>query len=240
MDYRIVDEITDPSPNYDRLATETLIRINPCFLCYTPYDSIDSLGFNPKSKTDEIIFSCYNNLAKINPELISAWSIILNNTPNSKLLIKSRFSQENDTKLYILRKFLDYGIHQDKIKIVNIYSKYGEHMHSFNNVDISLDPFPYNGTSSTCESLFMGVPVITRKGNCHASRVSSSLLSCINHNELITSNTDEYITTCIDLACDINQLNILKNEIRHDILKSPLMNEKLFANQFASLLYSLI
>ena len=240
MDFRIVDNISDPEPSADNLATEKLIRINPSFLCYSPYGDPSSYKFEPKSLDDPITFACFNNLSKISNHTIDAWTEIFKSLKSAKLLIKCRFAQEKDTKQYIIEKFLKRGMPESSLKVILVLKEYGDHLEFHNNVDIALDPFPYNGTTTSCESLMMGVPVITRVGDRHASRVGMSILSCINHQEFIAQDTNEYISKAISFASDKDRLKTIKHAVRNDMLQSPLMDGPKFAQKFQDAIYSMI
>jgi predicted O-linked N-acetylglucosamine transferase (SPINDLY family) len=240
MDYRVVDSVTDPFPEADALSTEKLIRLEGCFLCYNIRSSISDYNFSPNMNKPNIHFCCYNNPVKLTDDTISIWATILDQVSGSKLVLKSRFCMESETRAFIFDKYSNLGINKSQIILLNTTPCYKTHLESFNDIDIALDPFPYNGTTSTCEALFMGIPVITLEGDRHASRVSMSLLSSIGHLDLVAQETKEYISIAVSLSSDPQKLYDLKCQIRADMIKSSLMDGKKYASKFQNAIYSLI
>jgi len=240
MDYRIVDSVTDPVGASEFLSTEKLIRIDACFICYNVRPDISDYNFEPRTHSPHINLCCYNNPAKISDTVIKTWASIIDQIDNSRLVLKTRFCIESETRTFIFNKYKSLGIDPSRIVLYNTTKSYLHHMDSFNDMDIALDPFPYNGTTSTCEALFMGIPVVTLEGDRHVSRVSNSLLNCIGHGDLVASNIQEYIQKTVELTENENQLYKLKFQIRSDMLNSPLMDGKTFASKFQDTILNLI
>ncbi|MBT7851740.1 MAG: hypothetical protein HN675_00335 [Opitutae bacterium] len=240
MDYRIVDSVTDPVCSSEFLSTEKLIRIDNCFVCYNVRSEHSDYNFAPRKHSPYINLCCYNNPAKITDIVIKTWASIIEQVDNSRLVLKTRYCIESETRSYIFDKYKSLGVDPSRIVLSNTTKSYLRHMDSFNDMDIALDPFPYNGTTSTCEALFMGIPVVALEGDRHVSRVSQSLLECIGHGDLVTSTIDEYIQKTVDLTADKSRLYDLKCQIRSDMLKSPLMDGKTFASKFQETILNLI
>ncbi|HAR63792.1 MAG TPA: hypothetical protein DF296_00120 [Candidatus Margulisbacteria bacterium] len=219
MNYRITDDIADPSPIADGIHSEKLLRPLKCFLCYMPLETRPTITNN---KSTGITFGSFSHLAKINDTVIDAWATILANTPESKLLLKSVNLKQPLAQQRILNRFRHNNISESRLiledKLPDIY----DHLNLYNSIDIALDTFPYNGTTTTCEALWMGVPVITLQGDSHVSRVGSSILSSIGCEELITKSIDKYITKALSLAEDIHIVRNNKVSLQNRMKTSQL------------------
>jgi len=141
----------------------------------------------PAIKRGYITFGSFNNLAKINEEVVKLWSLILKAVPDSHLLLKSKQLADPDVKSRYLDLFEKEGIDKNRIELYSYLDKKEEHLDLYHSIDICLDPFPYNGTTTTCEALWMGVPTITLRGDRHASRVGASIMNYVGLKEFICS-----------------------------------------------------
>lgn len=230
MDYRIVDNVTDPIEYAGDYASEELIRIDESFLCYRVPE--ESSLFDPKSVSEKITFSSYNNLLKISDKSLMLWASVMAQVEDSELVLKYQYTGDHDVSTYLLGRMKGFGIDIERVKLIPAFKKYEDHLSSYNSVDISLDPFPYNGTTSTCEALIMGIPVITLKGFTHASRVSSSILLSAGLDELVANSEKEYVDLALKLAERRSTLLEFKHHVRKSVLNSPLTNEQAFTAKF--------
>jgi protein O-GlcNAc transferase len=228
IDYKIVDHYTDPLGITDMFYTEKLIRMQESFLCYSPYKDSPDAGNLPILSTKHITFGSFNNFTKISPEVLSVWKKILHKIPNSRLIIKSKSFSDSRTRHNIMHIFTREGIHEERIELLSWEPFKINHLDKYNHVDIGLDTFPYNGTTTTCEALWMGVPVITLAGKTHASRVGVSLLSNVGLNKLIANTPEEYIDLAVSLASDIDMLQFLRKNLRDMMMRSDLTNAERF------------
>jgi protein O-GlcNAc transferase len=236
IDYRIVDSHTDP-PGSEQFASEKLLRLDPCFLCYTPPAEAPQPA--PRSsRADSITFGSFNHLPKLNDSLISLWSRILSEIWGSRLLLKAQGLQHQETRGEVELRFLGAGISADRLVLLPPTPTRADHLNTYAHVDIALDPFPYHGTTTTCEALFMGIPVITRAGNSHVSRVGTSLLHNVDLPDLIAATDDQYVEIAASLAANHDRLKSLRHELRPRLQSSQLCNEPEFAERFQSLLRS--
>ncbi|MDJ0626575.1 MAG: tetratricopeptide repeat protein [Candidatus Caenarcaniphilales bacterium] len=235
MDYRLVDSISDPKGESDQLHSEELIRILGSFLCYSPPENIPDIGILPAKQNGYITFASFNNLAKITNKVIELWSKILKHLPSSKLIIKNHSLTDEDTANYYSSVFESYGIEANRIEFHGWIKSKTEHLGLYNQVDIALDTFPYNGTTTTCEALLMGVPVVTFPGDVHASRVGASLLTSAGLNEFIAENEDGYINKVLALSKDIDQLASCRETLRKTILQSSLCNGSEFTKKLENI-----
>lgn len=228
MDYRLTDILADP-PETKAKYTEELIYVPDCFLCYQP-SSIDiSVAPLAAEKIGYITFGSFNNLAKITPDVIQVWAGLLKSLPDARMLIKNRSLADEAIRERYLSMFDELGISRDRIELLAHTDTTEEHLALYAGVDIALDTFPYNGTTTTCEALWMGVPVVTLVGQVHAARVGASLLSAIGCQEWIANTNEAYIQTAIDLAVNQEKLAAHRTGLRERMLSSSLCDGKAFA-----------
>jgi protein O-GlcNAc transferase len=228
MNYKIVDNFTNPKGITEKYYTEELVRLPETFLCYLPPSDSPNVVPLPAIKDGYITFGSFNNFAKVSPEILDLWISILKAVPNSHLIIKAKCFSDIGTRDYVMDIFNRKGIITERIELLSWETSMRSHLGIYNRIDIGLDTFPYNGTTTTCEAIWMGVPVITLAGNQHASRVGCSLLSNIGISELIATIHEEYLGIAINLASDIEKLQLLRKSLRDRMSHSPLTDAKRF------------
>jgi predicted O-linked N-acetylglucosamine transferase (SPINDLY family) len=221
MDYRLTDGIADP-PDQDRFYTERLYRLPECFLCYRPPPETPLSPVPPADKNGYITFGSFNNFPKISGDTVCLWAGILHRVKNSRLVIKSKQLIDPAICERLLQLFAIYGIGADRLELRTHSPSLESHLSCYNGIDIALDTFPYNGTTTTCEALWMGVPVITLAGDRHASRVGASLLAQAGLTGLVAQSAEHYISLAAFLAGNISPLSKLKTGLRGMIAQSPL------------------
>ena len=228
MDYKIVDGYTDPPGLTDPYYTEHLIRLPESFLCYLPDKESPEVKALPALKSGHITFGSFNNFTKETPEVLALWSEMLKRIPHSRLILKAKSFTDGGSRDYVMGIFAGHGIDPERIELLAYALSFPGHLGLYNRIDIALDPFPYNGTTTTCEALWMGVPVITLAGNTHASRVGMSLLSNIGLPEFVAKTSEEYLAITVNLADDLNRLRSLRESLRERMNKSALTDSKKF------------
>ncbi len=221
VDYRLTDAIADPPGDADRDYSETLVRLAHGFLCYRPPQTAPAAGRRNESG-GAVTFGSFNELPKISPEVIQCWCRILERVPGSKLLLKSSALVDPATCTRVEGRFEAAGLSSDRIKLLGRTATLEDHLALYARVDIALDTFPYNGTTTTCEALYMGVPVVTLSGEAHAGRVGASVLSAMQLHELVASSQDEYVNKAVALAEDEERRRIYGETTRDRMLASPL------------------
>lgn len=240
IDLRIVDSITDPVEG--SLATERLVRIDPCFVCFTPlYDAdAERISQEPVGEPgrDHVVFGCFNNAVKITDAALEAWAAVLAAVPRSRLVIKGRGLSSDGARDAIAARMTRAGIDHARFSVLPETATVAEHLSAYRAIDIQLDTFPYNGTTTTCESLLMGVPVVTVRGEAgrHAARVGASLLNAAGLPELVAFTTDGYVRTAVSLAADRPRLAGLRNSLRGRLLGSVLCDAPGFGARFGGVL----
>jgi predicted O-linked N-acetylglucosamine transferase (SPINDLY family) len=227
INYRLTDAWADPVGQTEHLHTEELVRLPYGFLCYQlPADSPEVSPL-PALTSQPITFGSFNKLAKVNPEVIGNWARILKAVPDSRLLLKSQSLADPGTRNYVQERFQQHGIKPDRLELIGWIPNRNQHLTLYGEVDIALDTFPYNGTTTTCEAMWMGVPVITLAGQTHVSRVGVSLLSSVGLEELIADSAEDYIQKAIALANNLERLQELRATLRERMQATPLTNAKL-------------
>ncbi len=223
IDYRITDANADPPGASDHLHSEQLLRL-PCFLCYEPPEDIPDVSELPALKNGFTTFGSFNNFLKVAPQTIETWAEILREVPGSKLMLKHRGGADIGAKEMFPRYFEKYGIASDRILIVPPTPSHRQHLTCFHDIDIALDPFPYNGTTTSCETLAMGVPIVALEGSSHVSRVSVSLLRQVGLDDWIARSRSEYVRIAVERSSSLTALEQLRKDLRGRLLDSDLGN----------------
>ena len=231
IDYRLTDAYADPPGKSEKWHTEKLIRLQPTVWCYRPPIKTCRVSSLPALNNRVITFGSFNTLPKINIEIIKLWSRILASVPESRLLLKAKCLADQIIQERLTKRFQEFGINKNRIILYpQVVSKI-QHFEHYHEVDISLDPYPYNGTTTICEAIWMGVPVITLEGEAHVSRTGVSLLNQVGLEHLIAKTPKEYVHIACSLALDIDSLIELRKTLRERMKSSPLMNERAFTNK---------
>ena len=231
MDYRITDGRADPIDDPRDVAKagrEALLRLPESFLCFAPPAEAPAVGDPPMIERGHVTFGSFNNLAKLTSEMVAVWAEILRRTPGSRLTLKSRALADARAQRHIESLFQRRGIDPARLRLLGMIPGLTGHLALYNEVDVALDAYPYHGTTTTCEALWMGVPVVTLKGGRHVSRVGTSLLSGIGLDELVANDESEYMDIAVTLAGDPGKLGELRQGMRARMLAAPLMDEEGF------------
>jgi protein O-GlcNAc transferase len=192
IDYRICDSLSDPVTSTQRFS-ERLLRLNRCFIAYRPIVSDVPVSPSPCFSCGYVTFGTFNNLSKINSSVLTVWARILLAVPHSRLLLKSKCFTSREIQQRIISHFETFGLLSNRITMSGMIPDNRAHLASYGQLDIALDVFPYAGTTTTCETLWMGVPTVTLRGDCHACNVGVSLLSAIGCPEWIASSAEQYM-----------------------------------------------
>lgn len=238
MDYRLVDAVTDPPGDADAFHTECLIRLPHGFLCYRPLEAAYGLqvGRAPCLDQGRVTFGSFNNLAKITPETLDLWSAVLHAVPDARLRLKSHRAAEVQVWDRLIADLARRGVAPERLETLPRAASQEEHLAHYRTIDIALDTCPYTGTTTTCEALFMGVPVVTLAGDRHAARVGASLLTRLGLQDLIAHSGDDYVRIAAALACDRERLHGLRTALRTRLEQSPLRDEISFTRTLESAL----
>ncbi|MDX8414371.1 MAG: glycosyltransferase [Mariprofundales bacterium] len=222
VDYRITSHWAE-GENAERYYTEKLLYLPDSFVCFGMRPSCNRTTTPPVKNNGYITFGSFNNKRKINPDVVALWSKILKSVPDSKLALKTTWSES--VLKNIVRAFMAHDISPDQLILLKFTNGYDDHVDKYNYIDIALDPFPYTGTTTTCEALWMGVPVVTLVQESHASRVSYSILKSMGYEETIAFSEDEYVEKAVALAMNPDGLNLLRSALHtlfeHSVAGKP-------------------
>jgi len=237
IDARVIDSITDPSPFADSISTEQLIRTDGCFLCYRPPQDAPEIEPNPSPRP--FTFGSFNDLRKMSPSALRAWAQILKANPDSRLVLKSSRLGQQEVRDDIHARFVALEINPSRIDLLGRTPTTKDHLNLYNQIDCSLDTFPYTGTTTTCESLWMGVPTITLMGKAHAGRVSASLLTSIGREDLIAEDQQAYINLATQLAGEGVRSANNRNDLRNQLASSPLVDGPAYTRKIEKIYHAL-
>jgi len=242
MDYRITDKYCD-SERSQKYYQEKFIFMDKTFLAYTPsmgIENIPELTEQPLVKNGYITFGTFNRYNKINSMVIGVWEKILKAIPNARFVIKTKEFLTPKLRKQFLDTFKDKSV-LDRVIILPYSDTYTEHLPDYNKIDIALDSFPYSGTTTSCESLMMGVPVLTIFDNVrhyHSQNVTTSLMKNCGLDEYITTSQEEYINKAVYFSKNLDKLHNLKADVRQSFVNSPICNYNEFVNEFEEKLYT--
>jgi len=237
IDYRITDEVIDPPSERNRYSTERLLRIPGGMHCYQPdVSNLPDVGEPPCKTYGYITFGSFNNHAKLSDPTLTAWKQILDATPSSRLHIKSNGLEHGDKKNILATRLQQLGFRAEQFttlpRAVNLY----DHLKCYQGIDISLDTFPYNGTTTTCDSLIMGVPVVSHPGDRPSGRTGASLLKSAGLNYLCATNEKDYIDVATAIASDPLSLGTLRKQLRTKVLNSTLCDTNSWTRKLENIL----
>ena len=227
MDYIIVDKNLI-FEDEEKLYSEKILYMEDIWNCHCGFDIPRLQTSAPIAKNKFITFGSFNNYNKINDRVIKVWSKILKKVKNSKLILKSSNASFRSAMAEKFRK-------NDVINSVEFLSykeNFEDHLNQYKKIDIALDPFPYNGVTTSFEAIWMGVPVLTMKGFNYNSRSGESINKNLNLQELIAENENDYIDIAVSLEKNVENLKKLRDLVFDNALSSPLFDQKKFSNQF--------
>ena len=224
MDYRITDGFADPVGMTESLHSEQLVRLPEVFSCFSAPGACPEVTAPPIQSMGHATFGSFNNFAKLTPEVLALWARILRETPGSKLMLRLNSMDNQAAHEKVHTVFADLDIAAERLVLRDSTPSQQSHLERYHEIDIALDPFPYNGTTTNCDALWMGVPVVTLAGRTHASRVGVSQLSNLGLTELIARDPDEYVDIAVRLAKDTERLATLRAGLRARMSASPLMD----------------
>ena len=228
IDYRLTDLHADPPEDAEKAErdyTEELIRLPATAWCWQL-----PAGAPPVEREDgPFTFACLTNFAKVSESMLRQWGRIVAAVPGSRLLVKSISLSTASVRERVLRILSEDGIEPQRVELLGQVVSYLEHLAIYQRIDIVLDTFPYHGTTTTCEALSMGVPVVSLAGDHHVSRVAVSLLRNAGLPEFIARTAEEYAAIAIKAANDLPGLERLRSGLRDRLAGSPLMDKRRFA-----------
>lgn len=222
MDYRFTDAYADPPGMTEGHHTEELVRLPNSFLAYSPPETPEVQPL-PALTNGYVTFTSFNNSTKIHRGVLALWIRVLQAVPNSRLIVKANALADKQLCENIRTQFAAGGIGADRLTLLPKTPTLHEHMSVYHQCDIALDTFPYNGTTTTCEALWMGVPTVTLAGKTHVARVGVSINTNVGLSDWIADDEAQYVAIAAKMAADLPKLAELRSTMRQRMIDSPLM-----------------
>ena len=225
IDYRLSDPYLDPAEGDASIYSESTIRLPETYWCYQPLAVASEVSPPPALQNGFVTFGCLNNFCKVSEPTLAAWAKLLRTVPNSQLLIHA---QEGRHRESVWDRMDREGVTSKRIQFVGFMptEKYFAYYHR---IDIALDTFPYGGGTTTCDALWMGVPLVSLAGKTAVSRGGLSILSNVGLPELVARSEERYVQIAVELAADLGRLSALRSTLRQRMQQSPLMDAPRFA-----------
>ena len=223
IDYWITDHHLHPVDTEEK-TSETIWRLPRCYVAYQPSPEALEVNPLPALSSEYITFGCLNNFSKLNPFLLSLWAKILQALPQSRLILKSHYHNLDDTEeKQSVELFLqEQGFNLEQVELIDSPTLAEDYFALYHRIDIHLDTFPYNGCTTTCDALWMGVPVLTLAGDRKIQRMGNSLLQAIGLEDWIAHSPEEYVNKAITFAQDLEAIAQLRTSLRERFQKSQL------------------
>ena len=237
--YRLTDSIADPSGRNDVLSTEKLVRLPDGFHCFEAPLDLPKPVPTPALQAGFVTFGSFNNQAKINALTLRRWKLVLDAVPGSRLLLKNQQLSDARNREHWNRVLQQLGLELERVEMIGFQNDLEAHYRSYERVDIALDTFPYNGTTTTCEALWMAVPVLTIAGDTQRSRTGASLLTHAGLADWIARDEAQFAAIAQRWAGDVQALNTLRLNLREKVQTSTIGDGPAFAAKFLKTLQQL-
>ena len=238
IDYVLGDPHAIP-PEFDNHFSETVWRMPDSYLCLAvPASSVKVAALAARS-TGFVTFGSFNNLTKMTDTVVAVWASILKSVPNSRLMLKTKQLNDLASCENTRQRFAAFGIAPDRLILAGILASRDDHLAAYNQVDIALDTFPYPGVTTSAEALWMGVPVLSLRGDRFLSRTAESIAQNAGLPDWIASDEDDYVAKAVAFASDLEHLADLRTNLRQQVLASPLFDAPRFARNFEDALWGM-
>lgn len=237
IDYVLCDPHVAP-PGEERHFTETLWRLPECYLCFTPPEAAPAVAPLPALRHGVVTFGCFNNLSKINDAVIALWAGVLAAVPASRLFLKARQLADESLREQLRARFARLGVPGSRLRLEGP-SPRGEYLAAYGEVDIALDPFPYTGGTISAEGLWMGVPVLTKRGDHFVANMGASIAHNVGLADWIAADGDDYVRKAAAFASDPSALARLRTGLRAQVAASPLLDAQRFARHWQDAVWAM-
>lgn len=232
IDLRATDAFCDPVGMTEHLHSEALLRLDPGFLAFDP-PTTRPVAAPPRLVNGHVTFGSFNKYAKVTEATVRLWAAVLHAVPRSRLLLKTAGLPTAAAKARAAERFAACAdIDAGRVTVLDQVPGREDHLALYERVDIALDPFPYHGTTTTLQALWMGVPVVTLLGERHVSRVGGSILAQVGRLDLVCTSPEAFVTTAADLAADVDSLVTGRRSMRDAVKRSPLMDHAGFTRRW--------
>jgi len=221
IDYRITDALADPPGMTEHLHSEKLVRLPEIYMAFSPPAASPQVSAAPETEAGHVTLGSMNALSKVTPQVIAVWSTILRALPGARLLMCTVPAGRTSDR--VTREFARHGVDRARLELLPKLP-FQQFLSAHSRVDIALDPFPFSGTTTTCQTLWMGVPVITLAGKCHVSRVGVTMLSSVGLGQCVATDENDYVGKALALASNPALLREMREGLRERMRSSPLTN----------------
>ena len=225
IDYRFSDPHLDPADFDTSVYSEKTYRLPRTYWCYPQPANSPPVGPLPARRNGFITFGSFNNYSKVTTKTWDLWLALLTQVPTSRLVLHAH---EGSHRQFARDRLREHGLDPSRLAF-NSFAPLEMYLEQYNQIDIALDPFPYGGGTTTCDALWMGVPLVTLRGQTAVSRSGFSILSNIGHPELVAGDERQYIDVACDLSSDLDRLESIRQSLRQKLMRSPIMNPTQFA-----------
>jgi protein O-GlcNAc transferase len=237
--YRFSDAVADPPGEADQFSTETLMRLEHGFHCFEPPMALPGIQDTPFLKNGFLTFGSFNNQSKLTELTLERWATLLRHFPESRLILKNNQIGKPENRQHWTAVFEALGIRSDRVDMLGYCDRLEDHYAAYHQIDIALDSFPYNGTTTTCEALWMGVPAMTWEGTNQRSRTGMSLLTHAGLQEWIAKNEHDWLAIAQKWMDNPSELNSLRHGLRARMEQSSVGDQEAFAIKFFSIIETL-
>jgi predicted O-linked N-acetylglucosamine transferase (SPINDLY family) len=231
MHYRITDPHLDPPGADESVYSEKTLRLPHAYWCYPAPENSPVVGPLPATTAGHVTFGCLNNFSKVTPQMLTVWGGLLKSIPSSRLILHSH---EGSHRQSVIDQFTRDGIEPGRLQFVG-FNRLVPYLELYNQIDIALDPYPYGGGTTTCDALWMGVPVVSLAGATAVSRAGKSILTNVGLSEWVADSPEKYVELATTLANDLPLLADLRNGLRNRLQESPLMKAAEFARDIEAI-----
>jgi predicted O-linked N-acetylglucosamine transferase (SPINDLY family) len=225
MDYRLTDPYLDPPGQDEPFYSEQSIRLPETYWCFRPIKETSPVNPSPVLRTGQLTFGCLNNFCKVTAPALAAWSRLLQALPGARLVLHAHPGSHRDR---VREFFARQNVSPDRLTFAERVPA-AEYFDLYNGIDVALDPFPYGGGTTTCDALWMGVPLVSLAGQTAVGRGGLSILSNVGLADLVAHDAEEYVHLALELANDLPRLSELRATLRARMQASPLMDAPRFA-----------
>ena len=232
IDYRVTDPVVDPTEEAHDGA-EAPVRLPHSYFCFA-CEEAPLAGHLPAKEAGAVTFGSFNASRKWSDETLALWARVLHALPRARLLLKTKDLSMDRVCRRVRERLEAFGIDGGRVALQGWAQTAESHLSIYGQVDIALDTYPYNGATTTCEALWMGVPVVTLKGATHASRMAASILAATGLHELVADTPEKYVEICIGLASNLERLESMRAGLRERLHVSPLMDGAAFTKALES------
>ena len=226
IDYRTTDRISDPDESAQAVYSERLVWLPEGHFSYEPLFELPPVGQPPATTLGRLTFGSFHNRRKYHSSLIRTWAEILKRVPESRLVLKDRQFGYSSACEQVRLEFTRFGVDPLRIEFLGYVPTHDAHYRAYEMVDIALDPFPFNGTTTTIDATLMGVPVVALRGDRHVSRLAANILTHIDAEELIAETPERYVDLAVALAADDARRARYRTGLRDAVMASPMLQPR--------------